>query len=145
MKKFWICLALGVAGVFGAAAQENVDVAGKEAVEELQSCVAEFGAKLPLAYNDGWTVQSLTLAGDEVKCLIKLEGETAKLMPMVALNKSMLKGAWLANMKSYGDVWNELVRLTSGANMNFNLLVTDGASEPVSIVFTPADFGASDK
>lgn len=145
MRKFWIYLALGVAGVFGAAAQENVDVAGTEAVEELQACVAEFGAKLPLAYNDGWTVQSLTLAGDEVKCLIKLEGETAKLMPMVALNKSMLKGAWLANMKSYGDVWNELVRLTSGANMNFNLLVTDGASEPVSIVFTPADFDASDK
>lgn len=144
MRKLWICLALGLAAVFGAAAQENVDGAGPEAAE-LQACVAEFGAKLPLAYNDGWTVQSLTLAGDEVKCLIKLEGETAKLMPMVALNKGMLKGAWLANMKSYGDVWNELVRLTSGAHKNFNLLVTDGASEPVSIVFTPADFGAVEK
>lgn len=104
----------------------------------LEQYVSDANSRCPLTYSDGWSVEAFSCVCDTVTADIKLSGEAAGYLPMLASNAEAVKGMWLGQMSLYGEQWNRLVRLVVAEGKTLAVVLrNDDKTLVVRMVFTP--------
>lgn len=114
--------------------------AAQEPASLLPQFVEMANSHCPIAFADGWTVESFACGQDTVTISVTVAGDAAKSLPMLAANAETVKKMWLGQLPKYGDTWNRFIELVVAEDKTLVavLCAKDGTSS-ASFVFTPEE------
>lgn len=108
---------------------------------ERNTFVAELNAKCPIAFNDGWQVNSFNTDADTVSVVITVAANVETYLPYMAANADQVKQMWLQKMHQYGPMWNTLIDLAISKNHSVVITLKAPSSEAqAQFTFLPSDF-----